>query len=95
MKPKTEIYRGPVYVYLNHIFFVYEKNQRNTLEVTVYSINHAGIILGMGSANERWCYMVTSSLIGWAHIQNDAHDFVVFCFAVAIFLFVSDFMCSV
>ena len=29
-----------------------------------------GIILGMGSANERR-YIVTSSLIGWAHIQND------------------------
>ena len=22
-------------------------------------------------ANERWCYIVTSSLIGWAHKQND------------------------
>ena len=25
----------------------------------------------MCPANERWCYIVTSSLIGWAHIQND------------------------
>ena len=25
------------------------------------------IILGMGSANERWCYIVISSFIGWAH----------------------------
>ena len=25
----------------------------------------------MGSANERWRYNVTSSLIGWAHKQND------------------------
>ena len=25
--------------------------------------NNAGIILDMGSANERWCYIVTSSLI--------------------------------
>ena len=31
----------------------------------------AGIILGMGSANGRWRYNVTSSLIGWAHAQND------------------------
>ena len=31
----------------------------------------SGIILGMGSANERWHYIVTSSLIGWAHTQND------------------------
>ena len=30
-----------------------------------------GIILGMGSANERWRYIVMSSLIGWAHTQND------------------------
>ena len=29
------------------------------------------IILGMGSANERWHYIVMSSLIGWAHTQND------------------------
>ena len=33
-----------------------------------------GIILGiyMSSANERRCYNVTSSLIVWAHTQNDA-----------------------
>ena len=31
----------------------------------------SGIILGMGSANERWHYNVMSSLIGWAHTQND------------------------
>ena len=30
-----------------------------------------GIILDMDSANERLCYNVTASLIGWAHIQND------------------------
>ena len=29
------------------------------------------IILGMGSANERRRYIVTSFLIGWAHTQND------------------------
>ena len=29
------------------------------------------IILGMGSANERRHYYVMSSLIGWAHAQND------------------------
>ena len=27
--------------------------------------------LGMGSANERRRYIITSSLIGWAHIQNE------------------------
>ena len=31
----------------------------------------SGIILGMDSANERRCYSVTSSLIGWAQTQND------------------------
>ena len=30
-----------------------------------------GIILGMGSANERRCHYVTPSLIGWAQAQND------------------------
>ena len=29
------------------------------------------IILGTCPANKRWCYNVTSSLIGWAHKQND------------------------
>ena len=32
---------------------------------------NTGIILGMGSANERRRYNVTSSLIGWAHTHND------------------------
>ena len=32
---------------------------------------YSGIILGMGSANERWRYNVTWSLIGWHHIHND------------------------
>ena len=32
---------------------------------------HKGIILSMSSGNERPCYIVTSSLIGWAHNQND------------------------
>ena len=31
----------------------------------------AGIILGMSSTNERRHYIVMSSLIGWAHTQND------------------------
>ena len=31
----------------------------------------SGIILGIGSANEGRCYNVTSSLIGWAHTQNN------------------------
>ena len=31
----------------------------------------AGFILFMCPASERWRYIVTSSLIGWAHTQND------------------------
>ena len=31
----------------------------------------SGVILGMGLANERRRYNVTSSLIGWPHTQND------------------------
>ena len=31
---------------------------------------YAGIILGMGPANERRRYIVTSSLISWVHTQN-------------------------
>ena len=34
-------------------------------------IRNVGIIWGMGSASERRCYIVTSSLIGSAHIQKD------------------------
>ena len=32
---------------------------------------HTGIIFCMHPANERWCYNVTSSLIGWADAQKD------------------------
>ena len=32
---------------------------------------NVGIILCMRPANERRCYIVTSSLVGWAHAQND------------------------
>ena len=32
---------------------------------------HAGVILCMHPANERWCKNATLSLIGWVHTQND------------------------
>ena len=32
---------------------------------------NAGIILCMHPSNDRLCYNITSSLIGWAHSQND------------------------
>ena len=35
------------------------------------SILHTGIIMGMGSANERQCYSITLSLIDGAHTQDD------------------------
>ena len=43
----------------------------------------SGIIVGMGSANERRRYNVTSSLIGWAHTQNGPWVFMVFPFKFA------------
>ena len=43
----------------------------------------AGIILCMRPANERRHYNVTSSLIGWAHTQNDL------CLRVPIYMFES------
>ena len=42
-----------------------EKNTNDLLTLV------AGIILGMGLANETQRYTVMSSLIGWAHTQND------------------------
>ena len=44
--------------------------QNNTMRLCFFS-NNSMIILDMGSANERGCYFVTSSLIGWTHTQND------------------------
>ena len=29
-------------------------------------IDITGLIIGLRPANERWCYFVTTSLIGWA-----------------------------
>ena len=40
---------------------------------------NARIILYMRPANERRCYIVTSSLIGWAHTQNDPCKRYPFC----------------
>ena len=51
---------------------------------------YRGIILGMGSANERRRYIVTSSLIGWAHTQNGTcwivlrnHTNILYCFIIS------------
>ena len=42
-----------------------------TLNSSCLIIKFPGIILSMGSANVIRRYIVTSHLIGWAHIQND------------------------
>ena len=39
-----------------------------------YTVGIQGIILGMGSANERRHYCVMPSLIGRAHSQNDPEE---------------------
>ena len=35
------------------------------------TFNVTGVILCIHPANERWSYIVTLSVIGWAHTQND------------------------
>ena len=47
----------PIYVFLLFSHFL----------LMCIHLHFAGIILWMCPANERWCYIVTSSLIGWAH----------------------------
>ena len=44
-----------------NLSFVMDANRKKTI----------GIILDMGSANERWLYNEMSSLIGWAQTEND------------------------
>ena len=46
---------------------IYYISTRNIFIFTHYT----GIILCMCPANERWRYIVTSSLIGWVYVQND------------------------
>ena len=36
----------------------------------LFQIPDSGLILGLRPANERWCYFVTTSLIGWAQTLN-------------------------
>ena len=35
-----------------------------------HELEHAGLILGLRPANERWCYFVTTSLIGRSQAEN-------------------------
>ena len=50
--------------------------------ILMYSISHR--IWTVFSANERWCYIVMLTLIGWVHTQND--PCVLLCF-VLLWLF--------
>ena len=43
----------------------------NMISIPVVPDEEPKISLSMGSANERRCYCVTPSLIGWAHSQTD------------------------
>ena len=43
------------------------------LTFSIHLYFSAGIILCVRPANQRWRYIVTSSLIGWAHPQNDPY----------------------
>ena len=57
---------------MNHIInylhmFTDPTTKAHDIDTTAVS----GIILDMGSANERQCYNVKLSLIGWAYTQND------------------------
>ena len=62
-----------VHYYCN-IIFQCNEYLVNTVEIChtllQQSVNQQ-ILLGMGSANERQCYNVMSSLTGWTHTQND------------------------
>ena len=47
----------------------------------------SGIILCMGSVSGIWCYIVTSTLIGWAHAQNEPWTSLKWIF-VTFFMFI-------
>ena len=56
----------------------------------ILSVCYLGIILCMRPANERWCYTVTPSVIGWAHTQNDPY----YCMCTLwMYLFIYWFLC--
>ena len=52
-------------------FTEYSGFQTRQVETRENVAVYRAIILGMGSANERRHYNAMSSLIGWAHTQND------------------------
>ena len=54
-----------------NIWFKVSEDQRLQQELSKSALYVSWINTGMGSANERRRYIVTSSLIGWTHTQND------------------------
>ena len=58
-----------------NVFFIYDfvllDKKPLLIQMMTRSRTSSGIILCMRPVNERWRYNVTSSLIGWAHKQND------------------------
>ena len=62
------IYKQYIFGYFYHIYILI-RLINNCPEDEKYM--YTGIILCMRSANGRWRYIVTLSLIGWAHKQND------------------------
>ena len=52
-------------------FFTHVQSDGNVMVMLIRTGNDTGVILGMGSANERRRYIVTSSFIDWAHTQRN------------------------
>ena len=50
---------------IHPMFRIGSEAVNHTKEFTVASGTYAGLILGLRPANERRCYFVTASLIGW------------------------------
>ena len=42
-------------------------------DIKAYQHRFTGLILGLHPANERHCYFVTASLIGWVHLHEVCH----------------------
>ena len=52
-------------------FFVWSDIVELLMMWFIFELTYSGIILCMRPANGRQRYIVTSSVIGWAHTQND------------------------
>ena len=68
---KYEICQRYSITYKTYIGFVFHVKILLHLQSLWIPVICSGIILFMCPANKRQCYIVMSSLIGWAHTQND------------------------